>query len=204
MGLAALARGLQRLGGPSRWLRADLGPITIAALVAAWGVGEHRLQPNPGFDNVRRWTQLGAYLKRTFPGASVATVPIGALAYASGRRGIDLVGLTQPAIARGGANLPPDKLVRTWIGHEREHTAWVLAQKPEVIALTRFAAAPWMNLQQARAGFWAERKLLREGKVGRAPYVVHSAQIEPRLYGLLLVRRKPVEAAPPDLLPQGN
>jgi hypothetical protein len=87
--------------------------------------------------------------------------------------------------------VPPEKLVRTWIGHEREHTAWVLAQKPDVIALTRYRATPWLGLHEARAGFWAEWKLLREVKEGRAPYVVHSAQVEPGLYGLLLVRREP-------------
>lgn len=198
LGLAGLARWLQRLGGPGRWLRAELGPVTIAALIAAWGYSEHRLQPIHGFDNVRRWSQLGRYLSRAFPGASVATVPIGAIAYHSGLRVIDLVGLTQREIARGGSTVPPEKLVRIWIGHEREHTAWVLAQKPEVIALTRFSAQPWMNLQQARAGFWAEWKLLREVKEGRAPYVVHSAQIEPGLYGLLLVRRPVGENSPAD------
>ena len=202
LGSAALARGLLRLGGPSRWLRADLGPLTAATLVAAWGFAEHRLQPNHGFDNVQRWSKLGDYLKRTFPGATVATVPIGAIAYHSGLRVIDLVGLTQPAIARGGATVPPAKLVRNWIGHEREHTAWVLAQKPEVIALTRFAAAPWMSLQQARAGFWAEWQLLRAVKQGRAPYVVHSAEIEPGVYGLLLVLRPPEVAAPEVAAPE--
>jgi hypothetical protein len=66
-----------------------------------------------------------------------------------------------------------------------------LAQKPDVIALTRYRATPWLGLHEARAGFWAEWKLLREVKEGRAPYVVHSAQVEPGLYGLLLVRREP-------------
>lgn len=199
MALAALARAMQRLGGPSRWLRAELWPLTAAALLAGWGYAEHRLQPSHGFDNVGRWQRMGSYLARTFPGATVATVPIGAIGYFSGLPIIDLVGLTQPAIARGGAAVPPDKLVRTWIGHEREHTAWVLAQRPAVIALTRFRATPWLGLHEARAGFWAEWRLLREVKEGRAPYVVHSAEIEPGLFGLLLVRRD--EAVNPDNSP---
>lgn len=191
MALAALARAMQRLGGPSRWLRAELWPLTAAALLAGWGYAEHRLQPSHGFDNVGRWQRTGEYLGRTFPNARVATVPIGAMGYFSGLHIIDLVGLTQPEIARGGAAVPAEKLVRTWIGHEREHTAWVLAQRPDVIALTRYRATPWLGLHEARAGFWAEWKLLREVKEGRAPYVVHSAQVEPGLYGLLLVRREP-------------
>ncbi|MSP93252.1 MAG: hypothetical protein EXR79_15895 [Myxococcales bacterium] len=192
LGVVGLAAGAARVG-PSRPQRhAAWLPGAVAALFAVWSASTHRLAPTHGFANVQRWALLGLYLRQHFPNARVATVPIGALSWHSGLRVLDLVGLTQREIARGGATLPPDRLVRNWIGHEREHTAWVLAQRPDVIALTRFRDRPWLQLADARAGFWAEWLLLREVKAGRAPYDVQDAPLAPGTHGLLLVRRPPV------------
>ena len=85
-------------------------------------------------------------------------MPIGAIGYFSRLPLIDLVGLTSREVARG-ERVPDDMLTRTWIGHEKQATDWVLAEKPELLVFTRWRDQPW-TLDDARAGFWAEWQLL--------------------------------------------
>jgi hypothetical protein len=82
-------------------------------------------------------------------------------------------------------------LTRTWIGHEKQATDWVLAQKPDLLIFTRWREQPW-TLDDARAGFWAEWQLLHAIREGRAPYTVEPAEISPGVYWLVFRRRPPL------------
>jgi hypothetical protein len=112
----------------------------VAALAAGLGVRAaviHHLPPTHGFDNVQRWSAVGRWLRDHHPRDTLAVVPIGAIGYFSRAPVIDLVGLTSRAIARAGRGLPPGRLNRGWIGHERHNTEWVLAQCPDLLVMTK-------------------------------------------------------------------
>jgi arabinofuranosyltransferase len=185
-----VARFSSRLG--RRWrVLAFAAPLAIAAAVALRAAVAHNLAPQHGFDNVTRWAAVGRYLKANHAGKTVATVPIGAIGYYSGLRVIDLVGLTAPAIAKAGRSVPPDRLERMWIGHERHNLEWVLAQKPDLVVTTKYQAAPWFGIGMAQAGFWADWLILQAMKDGTAPYVVRDAPIAPGLHWLMFERIQP-------------
>jgi arabinofuranosyltransferase len=124
----AAARGLDRLRPP----RISLALPAVALLAALW-------VPGPGF--VRRiaveaswrelWTTLGQNLARAVPpGTSIALCPVGALPYASGLKVIDMLGLTDPHIAR----VAPDRRY-VYAGHQRHDGGYVLSRKPDLILL---------------------------------------------------------------------
>jgi arabinofuranosyltransferase len=127
----AAARGLNRLLGTLLRPTALVIPglVLLATLLA----------PAPGF--VRRiaveaswrelWTTMGRTLGRTAPPAtSIALCPVGALPYASGLKVIDMLGLTDPHIAR----VAPDRSY-VYPGHQRHDGAYVLSRKPDLILL---------------------------------------------------------------------
>jgi hypothetical protein len=68
--------------------------------------------------------------QRLAPGSRVALAPIGAFGFYSQLPIVDLLGLTNDAIARA----EPD-LAITMKGHHRYDADWVLAQRPEVVIL---------------------------------------------------------------------
>ncbi len=150
----------------------------------------HRFAPTHGLALVDQWGRLGRWLRANHPRATVAVVPIGAIAYYSDARVIDLVGLTSREIAHARRGVPPERLRANWIGHERHDTEYVLGQRPDLIIFTRTRTTPWRDLAETRAGFWAEWLLLREIKAGRAPYVVDDAALGPREH-VLMFRRIP-------------
>ncbi len=162
------------------------GAVVCAVLAADdW---RHRLPPMHGFDNVKRWTQVGKYLKATFPGRTIATVPAGAIPYFSELRTLDLVGLTSREVAAAHRFVPPELLERNWIGHERHDVEWTLAYRPDLLVTTRFRATPWSDLGEVSAGFYAEWLFLQEMKSGRAPYHVADLPIGPDLHWLAFAR----------------
>lgn len=170
-------------------------PYAAAACVALWGVVlggraayAHRIPPQHGFDNVQRWTRVGKYFAERAPHATLATVPVGAISYFSGLRVIDLVGLGSREIAHAGRTVPPELLVKRWIGHERHDTEWVLAQRPDYVVTTKVRAAPWRDLREAEAGFYADWLILRAMKNGSAPYHVVDAEIAPGAHCLVFAR----------------
>jgi hypothetical protein len=118
----------------------------------------------------------------------VATVPIGAIGYYSRLPIIDLVGLTEPDIARAGRSVPVELLTKLWIGHERNCTECVLARAPTLIVTTMHRDQPWRELSEARTGFYADWLLLQEIKAGRAPYRVHDAEVTPGNHVLMFER----------------
>lgn len=163
------------------------GLLATFAAFAAHTTTRHAVPDLHAFPNVKRWLLVGAWLRDQRPGARIATVPIGAIGWVSGAQLIDLVGLTEPAIARHGRALPPERLTRSWIGHERERTDWVLAEAPDLLVFTRSSTVPF-TLATARAGFWAEWLLLQEIKTGRARYRIADAEVAPGLHWLVFER----------------
>lgn len=176
-----------------RALVAGLGAAMVA--LTLWRSASHRVGAQHGFPNVHRWILVGRALRAHYPGATLATVPIGAIGYYSHARVIDLVGLTEPAIARRGQRVPESAFRRHWIGHERFNTPWVLAQRPDVIVTSLWRDRPWRTLDEARPGFYADRELWEAMRAGRAPYEVRDLEVEPGLHWLLYVRRADADRA---------
>lgn len=77
---------------------------------------------------------MGKTLRRLpFPARSIAVVPIGAIGYYSGLKVIDMVGLTDPVIAREPAD---PAYTKTWRpGHDKGDGRYVLARRPDLIQL---------------------------------------------------------------------
>jgi hypothetical protein len=182
VGIAELAR---------RIARRNVAVTAAAALALAAGgraAVSHALPPQHASPRVVEWAAIGSYLRVHFPRATVATVPIGAIGYYSRLPILDLVGLTEPDIARAGRSVPAELLTRTWIGHERHCTECVLARAPTLIVTTMHRERPWRELSEARAGFYADWLLLQEIKAGRAPYHVLDAEVMPGDHILMFER----------------
>lgn len=148
----------------------------VAGLRAAiW----HHIPDQGTSPRVIEWMNTGTWLHRHYPaGTLVATVPVGAIGYYANLPLLDLVGLTDRTIAHAGHGVPRELLTKSWIGHERNDTAYVLARAPKVIVTTMSRTTPW-TLADARAGFWADWLLLEEIKAGRAPYHVLDIALAP-------------------------
>ena len=83
------------------------------------------------------WRAAGQSLgKALAPDALVAAVPIGALGWYSDLPILDMVGLTDRAIARA-----PIATGSGWAGHEKHDGAYVLARKPDAILLGNILVA---------------------------------------------------------------
>jgi arabinofuranosyltransferase len=191
LALRGIAEAARRVAVYSRAAMAPSFSALAVALVSAAvvaRVSSHRLAPVHGDPLVMQWSALGRYLREKRPGATVATVPIGAISYFSRLRVIDLLGLTTPAVAKAGNTLPPELLTRGWLGHERHNTAWVLDQRPDLVITTKFRARPWATLDEAEAGFYADWLVLRAIKAGVAPYHVTDLPVTPSLHFLAFER----------------
>lgn len=183
VGIAELARRVTR-----RELAAAIAPAVCAIVIAARAAVVHALPPQHASPRVVEWAAVGSYLRAHFPHATIATVPIGAIGYYSQLPIVDLVGLTEPEIARAGRSVPPELLTKQWIGHERNCTECVLARAPALIVTTMHRESAWRELSEARAGFYADWLLLQEIKAGRAPYRVLDAEVTPGDHVLMLER----------------
>ena len=142
---AALAAALvQALAPPVRsWLAtAPKSGVAVAALLACtWGYihwSPPRLKSHYGsyqFQQqveIPRWTRAGQWLAASAPkGASLAAVPIGALAYYSGLEVYDMLGLTDRHIARRAG----PGLGRGWAGHEKRDGQYILGRRPTYLLL---------------------------------------------------------------------
>jgi hypothetical protein len=182
-GVVEVARRVAR--GPAVAIGALL---VVAGAFSARSAYAHHLPPDHGDPKVIQWTALGEYLRDRYPGKTVATVPIGAIAYYSRLHVIDMLGLTTPAIAKARRTLPPELLQRNWIGHERHCLECVLDAKPDLVVTTQFRAEPWTAVEEARAGFYAEWLFVRAAKEGAAPYHVVDAPIAPDIHFLMFQR----------------
>lgn len=156
------------------------------AIVLAAGAVRHYLPPQHGFANVKRWAVVGQWLRKTRPPTTkIAVVPIGAIGYFSRLPTLDLVGLATREVARGD-RVPAERLVRSWIGHEKHNTRFILEQRPDLLVFTKWRGEPW-TLEEARAGFWAEKQLL-DAIRGSGDYRVVDAQIEAGVHWLMFER----------------
>jgi arabinofuranosyltransferase len=180
-GLAELVARRSTLGGIAAVLACSVGVGTRAAIV-------HAIPPQHANERVVGWVATGLYLRKHFPHATVATVPIGAIGYYSNLPILDLVGLTEPAIAKEGRTVPEDLLTKMWIGHERNFVEYVLDRAPTVIVTTMERSTPWVELADTRAGFYADWLVLQEIKAGRAPYHVFDAEVTPGEHVLMFER----------------
>jgi arabinofuranosyltransferase len=91
-------------------------------------------------DWARHFTAIGRALDRAFdPPTTVALTAAGAIPYYSGLRALDMLGLTDPHIARA----PFDDSYR-YPGHQRHDGRYVLDRRPELILLANgpIATAP--------------------------------------------------------------
>jgi hypothetical protein len=110
---------------------------------------------------IPRWSAVGAALGRALPpDAVVAAVPIGALGWYSDLPVLDMVGLTDPVIARS----PVDPAVK-WVGHQKHNGTYVVASRPAALLLgnilvTDSPDAPHTPLPRINPFFFA-----REGDV---------------------------------------
>lgn len=106
----------------------------VAAASAAWPSHDsvHYLRYRGHVDfEIEAWTAAGKWLRENAPpGASVACVPIGAIAYYSGLTTIDMLGLTDAHIAR--VALPTGA---GWAGHEKRDGRYVLSRRPTFLLL---------------------------------------------------------------------
>ncbi len=189
--LAALAlAGISELASRLRATRVIVlaAPFACAALVGGRAYTAHAIPPQHTSPRVLEWAATGTYLRKQFPGATVAVVPIGAIGYFSDLPIIDLVGLTEPEIARAGRTVPESLLTKQWIAHERHLTEYVLERAPTLIVTTMVRDHAWHDLSEARAGFYADWLLLQEIKAGRAPYHVHDAEVTPGVHVLMFAR----------------
>lgn len=186
LALAGIAELARRVTG--RDAAAPIAAVVCALAASGRAAVVHAIPPQHASPRVVEWAAIGSYLRAHFPHATVATVPIGAIGYYSQLPIVDLVGLTEPAIARAGRSVPPELLTKQWIGHERHCTECVLARAPVVIVTTMHKGQPWRSLSEARAGFYADWLLLQEIKAGRAPYRVHDAEVMPGDHVLMFER----------------
>ena len=81
---------------------------------------------------IPRWTRVGQWFAASAPaGASIAVVPIGAVAYHSKLEVLDMLGLTDRHIARRNLS----GLGQGWAGHEKRDGQYVLQRRPTYLLL---------------------------------------------------------------------
>ena len=81
---------------------------------------------------IPQWTRAGQWLaENARPDASLAAVPIGALAYYSGLKTYDMLGLTDRHIAHRTAS----HLGQGWAGHEKHDGQYILRRQPTYLLL---------------------------------------------------------------------
>jgi arabinofuranosyltransferase len=123
---------------------------------------QYRMFVNQREREIPRWRSAGQALARIFPSDTViAAVPIGAVAYYSDLRTIDLLGLTDREIAH--SYIP--ELGSGHAGHEKHNSRSVLSRRPDLLLLgdifvsNKPALPPGIPLQSTIV---AERELVRE------------------------------------------
>jgi hypothetical protein len=186
---SGLFAALSRL--PIRWNGwTVLGPamaLSILLVPAAWATYDHAIPEQHGMVRVGRWTQVGDYLGKVHPGATVAATPVGAIGYFSGARILDLVGLVDRTVAKEGSPIP-DLSSKGKIGHERVHTEYILSQQPDIIVIDLWKREPFARGDQIDSQFFGERELMDAIRSGKAPYVPYVPKVGPNLYWFMYLR----------------
>lgn len=150
------AHAIVRLAAIAGRARAPLRPIVHGVIAVAIAVPSS-IGAREDIDSIRRegewknhWARIGRSLAGVVPEeTSMALTPVGALPYYSGLRIVDMLGLTNPAIARAPADLS-----YSYPGHQRHDGTAVLDREPDLIMLANGPLArslrepfPWHALR---------------------------------------------------------
>jgi arabinofuranosyltransferase len=183
--------------------RTLLGAAVLSALLAnaawfSWPARFDRLRDVSLLN--RSWTEVGKWLRRNSPpGAVVAVGAAGRIPYYSGRRTLDILGLTDLHIAhlevRLGDGLP---------GHEKSDPEYVLSKKPDYIVFARLdtQGRPLLgNWDRVRPEFGDAYEMIALAKASESPgpWVLAARAYSPPLgrrgYRGAIFRRKVLAAA---------
>lgn len=169
-----------------------VGPVVAALLLllpAGRAVWDHAIPEQHGMARVERWTQVGKYLAKVHPGATVAATPVGAIGYFSGARVLDLVGLVDRKVAKEGERIP-HLSSKGKIGHERVNTEYVLGQRPDIIVIDSWKEKAWGRGDRIFTQFYGEWQLIEAIESGRAPYRPYIPQVGPNLHWFMFIREE--------------
>lgn len=145
VGAASAASRLPRAELREALSIAALAPALVLSFTPARDLYYDAMVAQRDFE-LPRWRAAGEALARVLPReALVAAVPIGALGYYSDVRVLDMVGLTDRAIAHA-----PVETGAGWAGHEKHDGRYVLARRPDAILLGNIfvVKAPNVALEQ--------------------------------------------------------
>ena len=150
------------------------GAVVVAALgfeQVQQGLREHLYLTHLGSEP--RWEAMGREVaRRVPPDTKVALAPIGCFKWASRLYVVDMLGLTNTAIAQA----PPDPNI-TIKGHIRYDADWVLAQRPEMIIIgTGWFDVDERGQRELKASSW-EGTLLAHPRLA-SDYVALELDIE--------------------------
>ena len=120
---------------------------------------------------VAHWRAMGEALRDQFsPQTTIALCPVGALPFYSGLRTIDMLGLTEPRVARAPADL------RYWIpGHQRHDGRHVLDRRPDLIMLGNGPVVPqqgpfvWQSVRFYEQDLAADPRLREDYRLWHLP-----------------------------------
>lgn len=194
--LALLAgRGLQTLADrlAPRGRPLSVGPVALlAAAAAVIGFDRGAVTAAPRGNWTTASGKLGRALRRAFPpGTLVACPHIGAVGYYSSLPIHDMLGLTEPHIARQPVD---EQVYRRYPyrdpGHEKFDIDHTLSMAPGVIALSRaYSGQPATHPSEVPRAFAAEHALMDRLRSGQHPYVLENLRIDRAAYWMILRRR---------------
>lgn len=192
-GEARLLALLERIDarGKGRWLSFALLGVALFAVSQPLRTDERLL---PGVNNHRvreselAWLELGRALARVFPSdALLATNIAGKVPYGSKLPTVDILGLTDRAIAR----TPMPSMGKGYAGHEKANVAYVLERRPTVLFVSVFERLPDDMLRSPTA---LEAVLAQSALYGYAPLFADAAFLED--YRPAVLSRPPFAPAP--------
>jgi hypothetical protein len=130
------------------------GRMVLAALVLHWGASLATTQPQVAFVS-HRFTWVGQHVgewlgRKLEPHAWIAVNTAGSLPYASGLPTIDMLGLTDAAIARR----PTYVVSAGWAAHRRGWGDYVLRRRPRIVL--------WYNMAGSREPHYLSDRELAE------------------------------------------
>ena len=170
----ALAAGLDRLWqGSARTAAAvTLAAVAISIVPLAGGSFFRNYSIAEVRDWEQRWTRVGESLRQSTPAElRVATNVAGRVPYYSRRPTLDLLGLTDPVIARSEVA----GFGSGYAGHERAAPQYVLERRPELIYLSVLDGLPRVAFRNLAA----DRAVLAAGSLFRYAVLLD----DPRFYG---------------------
>ncbi len=176
VGIALLneQRATPETGRKKHWITGATLAFVVSGSLLYFGTAQNRGQKGFAAERVERWASIGEYLRAEFPNRTVATVPIGAIAYRSGLEVIDMIGLTNQEIGRRGARISEG--YRS-IGHETYNTDYLLTRRPELIVMMYSDKAPWADTSTLITGIPAELDLALRLQNGAHGYRIFTPRV---------------------------